>query len=146
MSMEKLNYKPPKVKIFSLLLIFTVVFTAILLYNQTKGFAQVIPPPPLPTVTPGQEIEKAPELYCNPEIPIGETMADTVALLNALAEEMKKIESEAGKEITEANNLISLANQCNPNECHAVDCGSYDCPYDCPRTAGKRCAEKTEDL
>ncbi|KPJ56465.1 hypothetical protein AMJ49_04780 [Parcubacteria bacterium DG_74_2] len=77
----------------------SLYFVLNLSYNQNKVSAQ--------------------ELFCSPEIPIGESMEKTAELLDGLMTNLQIIEEESQNQIDAAQLMVNKARQCNPNVCHA---------------------------
>lgn len=135
-------FKKLKETILCSLVLVLVFFICFSLYNLSeKVFAQEeLPPTPDPEISIPEESKKTPGLYCNPEIPIGEALEDTVRLLAEITNELKTIEQEVPKQIQAAENLIFLVNQCDVDKCDSVcekvtkeECGFEQQPIEeCP--------------
>jgi len=71
-------------------------FASILFYNQKRVSAQ-----------------EADITLCDPEIPIGEAMEETVELLSKISEELYVLDYNAGNEIARAEEMIELTKECD---------------------------------
>jgi len=97
-----------------IVLLSSLCFFLFLFYNQNRVIAQ--------------------DIYCHPEIPIGEALEGTGGLLDNFILEIQAANYNASKEIESAEAMIGLAEQCNINKCKPVcdkipyECGFWSCP------------------
>lgn len=130
-----------------------IFFCFVLIYNLKTGvFAQEELPPLLPQEVIPEAQPQAPEIYCNPEIPIGEALEDAMNLLLETDKELQKLEVESVNQIQAAQNFVFLAGQCDLNRCQPVCeketeiCGYHTEPDVCdPPEPNKSCLKLIPD-